>query len=411
MNNLNIENIPQGGNVSNQVVWGVREEMMTSLGQNVLVVGSAGTGKTYSYILPHIMDETQKNLIVFDTRQELYHQTYEHKQRQGYTVKQQSMSEWNEEIVQDIVSQLLDGKVIIYLHLDLNLRSPRNPVHEQHFKQLFTHLYEKLEMSKGDYQGIHILMDEAQSYRIPGLNGFIEQGKRCNVQISLSIQYKASLDQLYGEEEAEQMIKQCALLVMGINSHEDIQYFSSFVKEPFINEEDKRAAISYIPRGEAFWVPPYARKGQFIRLLDRENIQENIVNPFSSSENIDPSELVTLKQLAAREIVEEIFQEENKEEFICQVAAGLLEALVLYIGLENPTDSLDIWDGDEDDVEKMEKLFKPLNSEHPAYEAYIPFQSLDSNTKVSALTFLKDMLITEKGSGPIKMAASISTSL
>ncbi|MCF2132057.1 type IV secretory system conjugative DNA transfer family protein [Strepomyces sp. STD 3.1] len=397
MNYLNIKNTIQNSNVSNQVVFGVKEEMVTALDEHVLVVGSAGTGKTYSYILPHIIGEAQRNLLVFDAHHELYNNTCEQKRKQGYTIDQEYMAEWNEESIQKIISKLLEEKVIVYLHFD-----PRNQVHEQHFKKLFTHLYEEIEISECEQQNIHILMDEAQSYRVPGLNDFIERGKRCNVQISLSIQHKASLDQLYGEEEAEKMVRQCALLVMGINSHEDIQYFSSFVKEPFISEEDKRAAISYMPRGEAFWVDPYERKGQFIRLLDREVIQENRVDPFSSSsEKIDPSELVTLNEVAAREIVEEIFQKENKEEFICQVAAGLLESLVLYIALENPTDPLDLWEG-ESDVEKIEKLFKSLNPEHPAYEAFISFESLDSHTKASALTFLKDVLIkVQEDSSPI----------
>jgi hypothetical protein len=232
----------------------------------------------------------------------------------------------------------------------------------------------------------------------------MDQGKRCNVQISLSIQMRASLYLLYGEEEAEQIVRQCALLVMGINSHEDIQYFSSFVKEPFISEEDKRAAISYMTRGEAFWVDPYERKGQFIKLLDREEIQENSVDSFPSSEKKDP----TLIQMEVKEIVKHIFKDQGKGNFFEDMGAQLLECLSLYVILEHSTDYTALVEEWEDNEEKMDKVFESLDSDHPAYKAYIPFKQLKPYMKTMVWVHLKTFLSQNE---PLNIKGYIQTSL
>ncbi|MED1205598.1 VirD4-like conjugal transfer protein, CD1115 family [Heyndrickxia acidicola] len=56
------------------------------LNRNMLLVGGSGAGKTQSIIIPNILNNTQKSIVVIDPKGELYEKTSQAKRHQGYEV-------------------------------------------------------------------------------------------------------------------------------------------------------------------------------------------------------------------------------------------------------------------------------------------------------------------------------------
>lgn len=57
------------------------------LNRNICVVGGSGAGKTRSIIIPNILKNTEKSIVVIDPKGELYEKTSETKRKQGYDVR------------------------------------------------------------------------------------------------------------------------------------------------------------------------------------------------------------------------------------------------------------------------------------------------------------------------------------
>lgn len=65
--------------------------------RNVYVVGSSGSGKGQSYVLPNLLNNREESIIVTDPKGELYHETAQIKREQGYQVYQVDFINFNED--------------------------------------------------------------------------------------------------------------------------------------------------------------------------------------------------------------------------------------------------------------------------------------------------------------------------
>ncbi|MGE6489809.1 VirD4-like conjugal transfer protein, CD1115 family [Paenisporosarcina sp. NPDC076898] len=65
--------------------------------RNVYVVGSSGSGKGQSYVLPNLLNNREESIIVTDPKGELFHETAQIKREQGYQVYQVDFINFNED--------------------------------------------------------------------------------------------------------------------------------------------------------------------------------------------------------------------------------------------------------------------------------------------------------------------------
>lgn len=65
--------------------------------RNVYVVGSSGSGKGQSYVIPNLLNNREESIIVTDPKGELFHETAQIKRKQGYQVYQIDFINFNED--------------------------------------------------------------------------------------------------------------------------------------------------------------------------------------------------------------------------------------------------------------------------------------------------------------------------
>ncbi|MCY8234446.1 type IV secretory system conjugative DNA transfer family protein [Priestia endophytica] len=231
------------------------KETSCSLEENkhVLVIGEVATGKTSTYVLPNILEEKEKSLLVFDPRGTRYHFTQGEKQEQGYIVKDYRVLSLDEETIKHIAQMLVKEKTVVYLHFD---HREGKEEREETFTSLLNTLYEEIEAQGFYHKGIHVLMDEAQAYKVPHLPLFLVEGRKYNVNFSLTVLHLSSLQHLYGEEATQQMLKYSVKGLFGTRSQEDAEYFASFIEGPFTKEECNAHYLLSLPREVPVWLLP-----------------------------------------------------------------------------------------------------------------------------------------------------------
>jgi type IV secretion system protein VirD4 len=65
--------------------------------RNVYVVGSSGSGKGQSYVIPNLLNNQEETIVVTDPKGELYHETAQIKREQGYQVYQVDFINFNQD--------------------------------------------------------------------------------------------------------------------------------------------------------------------------------------------------------------------------------------------------------------------------------------------------------------------------
>ncbi|MEM5008429.1 type IV secretory system conjugative DNA transfer family protein [Priestia megaterium] len=207
---------------------GMNDEGIVSLkkseGQNVLIVGKTGIGKTSTYNVPNILVEEEKSFIVLDPHKELYQETFEEKLRQGYNIEIKSIDEYKEEIVDHLVKSLLDQKTVLYVS---GHSFHYNASWERNLNNLIKQLYEHRRVSKKECNGVHVLLEEANGYKLTGIQNFLKTCNSYQIQFSLVVHTVDCLNRLYGKETAKSMLGSFQTkLLMGTESMKDAEYFS-----------------------------------------------------------------------------------------------------------------------------------------------------------------------------------------
>lgn len=244
------------------LMLGMNDEGIVSLkeseNQNVLVVGKTGIGKTSTYNIPNILVEEEKSFIVLDPHKELYQETFEEKVRQGYNIEIKSINECNEEIVDHLAKSLLDQKTVLYVS---GHSFYYNASWERNLNNLIKQLYEHIRVSKKECNGVHVLLEEANGYRLTEIQNFLKTCNSYQIQFSLVVHTVDCLERLYGKEAAKSMLDSFQTkLLMGTESMEDAEYFSDLIGREMSPKE-----IIYMPYEKSLLT--YASGSQIINKL------------------------------------------------------------------------------------------------------------------------------------------------
>ena len=84
-NAMNYEKVPEGALIVGENQYYSRDSFKTKLNNNVLVVGTSGTGKTRSIVIPNILQATG-SYVISDPKGYLYKSLAPYLKEKGYNV-------------------------------------------------------------------------------------------------------------------------------------------------------------------------------------------------------------------------------------------------------------------------------------------------------------------------------------
>lgn len=191
------------------------------INSNVYVVGPTGTGKNLFYTNPNVCKEEEKNLIVIDSKKEVYNATHHKKHEHGYQVLQLELLDIHfQEDLREILYKNQHQKFILYIHVNV-LES----TYEERGKQVQKLLHILIEQRFT--KEMHIYFDEYEMYPIPNIAEFLCITRNYQMGISIIVQEHANLERIYGKEVARAVSTNCdTVFLLGINSMQDAEYFS-----------------------------------------------------------------------------------------------------------------------------------------------------------------------------------------
>jgi hypothetical protein len=171
----------------------VVEELHEQGNVNTVVVGATGTGKDFSFIMPNILLEEKKNLLVIDPLDELTN-LYPFKEKQGYRILKYNLEK--EDALQQVEIDLLNPikeKVLIHVSFpktfwDGKERNSR-PVLE--FLRI---VGEKQDAEWKKENSLHLFLMEYEGYASSHFNNILQVWRGYNISITLSVQHVKGLE-------------------------------------------------------------------------------------------------------------------------------------------------------------------------------------------------------------------------
>ncbi|CAI8921920.1 type IV secretory system conjugative DNA transfer family protein [Priestia megaterium] len=169
--------------------------------ENVLVVGQAGSGKTTRYLVPNVLAENEKSLIIIDPAMESYQYTHKEKTKQGYKVEYITLDELEdlgENELEKIMDKFLEEKTVLYFNLK---RTNSTGYNEEMSGELFEKLFNSIKKKGSGSNVVHVFLDEASTYKVPSLGSILATGKTYNTGVSIIVQTVDCINRIYGELE------------------------------------------------------------------------------------------------------------------------------------------------------------------------------------------------------------------
>ncbi|EOP32331.1 type IV secretory system conjugative DNA transfer family protein [Bacillus thuringiensis] len=217
------------------------KESTSQLSQlNTLVVGPPSSGKTLRFVVPNILLENKKSILVFDLKKEIAAHTENQKVKQGYKVKHVDLGEI--ENLKEILHNFVKEKMVLYVHMQSILSEGLN----EHTTELILSLFEEVNSINGkadqeQFNGISIFLEETGYYKVQNLQNILAVSTGYRVYFTFIIQSLNTLEKSYGLEASDSILANCnTKLIMGITNPRDAEYFSQLCGEKVIKDEQNK---------------------------------------------------------------------------------------------------------------------------------------------------------------------------
>ncbi|WP_347400939.1 type IV secretory system conjugative DNA transfer family protein [Bacillus thuringiensis] len=201
--------------------------------RNTVVVGAVGSGKGFGYIVPNILLEEEKSMLVMDWWKELEH-TYPYKEAQGYQIFTYDLSK--EGVLQTFQEDLRskrEQKRMMYV----------TGYYEVCGKQVYE-LLEELQKVQWE-EGLHVFLDNYENYRFSQVENMFQVCKGNRISLSLILQSVTTLQELRNIQDNCDYI-----LFKGGHSPEECKWICKQVGEVLISKEGERETFRTVQRDE-----------------------------------------------------------------------------------------------------------------------------------------------------------------
>lgn len=171
----------------------ISEELQEQKNVNTVVVGANGVGKDFSFLIPNILLEESKNIVVIDPLDELMN-LYSFKEKQGYRILKYTLEK--EDALQQLEKDLLNPikeKVLIHVSFPNTFfdGKERNSRLVLEFLRI---VRGKQEVDWEKKNSLHLFLMEYEGYASSHFNNIFEVWRGYKISITLSVQHVKSLE-------------------------------------------------------------------------------------------------------------------------------------------------------------------------------------------------------------------------
>lgn len=243
-------------------------QAVTSI-HNTVVVGGVDSGKTFGYVVPNILLETEKSMFVMDVYGELAN-TYSYKENQGYQVFVYDLN--HKDVLQIFKKDLAtkkNKKRIMFVQA-------RDGVTGQRVYELLEELRKVLWR-----EGLHIVLDGYEFCQFSQITSMFSLWRSYHIGISIILQ---SIFSIKNPLNRERIINNSHfLLCQGGHSKEESEWIYKHMKrEGIVNDKEMVYEISSLEQNRALLVShvEVVEKGSNYRFIDTLNSNEiyNMLN-------------------------------------------------------------------------------------------------------------------------------------
>lgn len=198
---------------------------------NVCVVGGGGTGKTWNYVLPNIL-QANTSYVITDRGGYLLKKTGKFLKEQGYIIKVLNLNDTevcNEDTVTNMELNLIgDRKTAVFINISM---FSSNCLSNVLITQIFNTLYARAESLPNNKLPVHVrfMLDDFYIYGyIPDFEKHSAVCRHHNISVNVILQDIVHLKMLYSNWEI--ILNNCdSILFLGSRSCGNLKYLPEFI--------------------------------------------------------------------------------------------------------------------------------------------------------------------------------------
>lgn len=171
----------------------VKEEVQEQENVNTAVVGGIGTGKDFSVIIPNILLEEEKNLVVIDPIDQISN-VYTFKEKQGYHILTYNLEK--EDILRQLNNDLMakkEEKLLIHVIFP-NEFFGNQEMNSQRVMEFLMGIKEMQDIKWGQEKSLHLFLMEYEEYASPKFHAIFQTWCGYRISTTLSVQHVLRLD-------------------------------------------------------------------------------------------------------------------------------------------------------------------------------------------------------------------------
>ncbi|HDR5352092.1 TPA: type IV secretory system conjugative DNA transfer family protein [Bacillus thuringiensis] len=176
-----------------KVVEVVSKELNEQRNVNTAVVGGMDTGKDFSVIIPNILLEEEKNLVVIDPIDQISN-VYTFKEKQGYHILTYNLEK--EDILQQLNNDLMtkkEEKLLIHVTFP-NEFLKKQEMNSQRVMEFLMKIKEMQDIKWGQEKSLHLFLMEYEEYASPEFHAIFQTWCGYRISTTLSVQHVLRLD-------------------------------------------------------------------------------------------------------------------------------------------------------------------------------------------------------------------------
>lgn len=206
---------------------------ITNKNTNVLIIGGAGTGKSYNYVISNLL-QGNASAVVVDRYRTIEHQCADELHAKGCKIYSFNTSKFFSAgtEIRETVQNIMEKKCVIFLYDD-----EHNMMHDA--CDCIQEIYEHLIFNSKKTLPVNFYLDELSNiYKIPNLDRNMTVSRLHNIGFHIIIQSFNQLKEIYNEDTACTILANCdTILFTGSQVSEDLKMIQNMTDNNMTVEE------------------------------------------------------------------------------------------------------------------------------------------------------------------------------